>query len=358
MGENLTRFVSMLKSVDIAAKMRVVLNMFNAMSKPIRSVSNGLKSMIHSLRSMSKTLRNMQKLTDISRKLGEAIKSRSKGKKSAKKEDCEEKKEDCKEECKESGKQSNQGDKGSKKWADGLMKAIQKWSVQGLRALIQSTDQFVATQSRLSFIVDEGQTVTELSDMDRGLATYNIEGIFPNHYWKGEGSQVYPPYLAGFEVLRPMRYVEYIMKWWETKRPIRFIFVGGNAYVGGDGHTVAEINTPASIEGFEWKEVAGSPGDIQYALQLKEYRFYAARKVQPTGAAQTAAQTRPDDRVPPRTYTLVAGDNLWKVAQKVLGDGSRWREIQRLNGITDAQIRSLPVGMVLKLPDAGGGAGA
>jgi hypothetical protein len=23
-----------------------------------------------------------------------------------------------------------------------------------------------------------------------------------------------------------------------------------------------EINTPASIESFEWKEVAGSPGDI------------------------------------------------------------------------------------------------
>jgi len=176
---------------------------------------------------------------------------------------------------------------------------------------------------------------------DRGLAEYTIESLFP--------AQRYP-FVTASIVLEPKVYVDYIMKWWETKRPIRFVAATATM----------EINTPASIESFEWKEVAGSPGDISFSLRLKEYRFYAARRAEVTqsasgrAAVQKPKPVRPDERVPPKTYTLMAGDNLWKVAQKVLGDGNRWREIQRLNGISDAQLKSLPVGMVLKLPESGG----
>lgn len=176
---------------------------------------------------------------------------------------------------------------------------------------------------------------------DRELAEYTIESIFP--------AQRYP-FVTASIVLEPKAYIDYIKRWWETKRPIRFVYVG----------TTMEINTAASIEGFEWKEVAGSPGDIQYILRLKEYRFYEARRVQvvqsQTGGApviQKAPPKRLDERVPPKTYTLAAGDNLWKVAKKVLGDGSRWREIQQLNRIPDSQLKKLPVGMVLKLPTEG-----
>lgn len=177
---------------------------------------------------------------------------------------------------------------------------------------------------------------------DHGLAEYTIESIFP--------AQRYP-FVTASIVFNPKAYVDYIMKWWETKRPIRLVAVT----------STMEVNTPASIEAFEWKEVAGSPGDISFSLRLKEYRFYDAQRVpvtQQTGGTtriQKAKPKRPDERMLPRTYTLKPSDNLWKVAQKVLGDGSRWREIQRLNGITDAQLRSLPIGMTLKLPDNGGG---
>lgn len=176
---------------------------------------------------------------------------------------------------------------------------------------------------------------------DRELAEYTIESIFP--------AQPYP-FITAPAVLEPKAYVDYIMKWWETKRPIRFVAVTATM----------EINTPASIEGFEWKEVAGSPGDIQFSLRLKEYRFFEARRVQvaqsqdETPTIQKEEPPRPDEREPPKTYTLVAGDNLWKVAQKVLGDGSRWREIQQLNRLTDAQLRNLPAGLTLKLPTESG----
>lgn len=179
---------------------------------------------------------------------------------------------------------------------------------------------------------------------DRELTEYTIESLFP--------AQPYP-FITASIVLEPKMYVDYIMKWRETKRPIRFVYVG----------STMEINTPASIEQFDWKEIAGSLGDIQFTLRLKEYRFYEARRVQvvqpQSGGAPVitkAKQKRPDDRLPPKTYALKPGDNLWKVAQKVLGNGARWREIQRLNGITDAQLKRLPAGMMLKLPADGGGA--
>lgn len=172
------------------------------------------------------------------------------------------------------------------------------------------------------------------------LAEYSWSSIFPGQRY---------PFLATDLVLAPQQYVEYIQKWRGTKRPIRFIYVG----------PTFEINTPASIEEFTWKEVAGSEGDIEYTIRLKQYVFYAAKKVivmppqgqtQPVPKAAVQKPKRPDDRVQPKTYTLKAGDTLWAVAQRYLGSGARWREIAQLNGISDAEVRRLPAGKTLRLP--------
>lgn len=48
-----------------------------------------------------------------------------------------------------------------------------------------------------------------------------------------------------------------------------------------------------------------------------------------------------------KTYTVVAGDSLWGIAQKKLGNGSRYKEIMSLNGLTSTSIRP---GQKLKLP--------
>ena len=46
-------------------------------------------------------------------------------------------------------------------------------------------------------------------------------------------------------------------------------------------------------------------------------------------------------------YTVVAGDTLWGIAQKKLGNGSKWQEISKLNGLTSTTIQ---VGQKLKIP--------
>lgn len=57
-----------------------------------------------------------------------------------------------------------------------------------------------------------------------------------------------------------------------------------------------------------------------------------------TAGAQTA----------PKTYTVKKGDSLWKIASALLGNGARWPEIQKANGLTSTTIHA---GQVLKIPD-------
>lgn len=172
---------------------------------------------------------------------------------------------------------------------------------------------------------------------DRELTTYSFSGLFPAQWY---------PFVTTDDLLHPVEYIKMIEKWMTTKRPIRFIFTS-DTY---------DINTPASIESFTWNEVAGSGGDIEYTLELKKYVFYAARKIvkETTNGGgrvqKKKAAARPNDKQQPKTYTMVAGDSLWKVAQTKLGNGARWKEIQQLNGIKDADLKRLPIGKVLKLP--------
>lgn len=46
-------------------------------------------------------------------------------------------------------------------------------------------------------------------------------------------------------------------------------------------------------------------------------------------------------------YTVQKGDTLWSVAQRQLGSGARYKEIQALNGLTNDLIK---LGQVLKIP--------
>jgi nucleoid-associated protein YgaU len=52
-----------------------------------------------------------------------------------------------------------------------------------------------------------------------------------------------------------------------------------------------------------------------------------------------------------RTYTVVAGDNLSKIAKKLLGDSNRWKEIHQLNADTVKNPNLIHPGQVLKIPD-------
>jgi cell wall-associated NlpC family hydrolase len=51
------------------------------------------------------------------------------------------------------------------------------------------------------------------------------------------------------------------------------------------------------------------------------------------------------------SHVVKAGDTLWALASRYLGSGTRWQEIQALNGGIDP--KKLRIGMALKIPERG-----
>lgn len=78
--------------------------------------------------------------------------------------------------------------------------------------------------------------------------------------------------------------------------------------------------------------------------------FYQALavKVGSTGEVKKQ-QKRASEKAVPATYTLKTGDTLWSVAQKLLGDGSKFKTLQKLNNISDSELKKLKIGRVIKL---------
>lgn len=186
---------------------------------------------------------------------------------------------------------------------------------------------------------------------DPKLTEYSFSSIFPVQPYPFVNADILLDSMT-VNGVKTNGYVYYITKWMATKRPIRFVFTGDSF----------DINVGASIESFDWKEVAGSGGDIEYTLKLKKYVFYAAKKVIYTKDTKSEAvnkivkQERHNDKQAPKTHALLAGETLWLVAKKYLGNANLWPQIQTLNNIPNGKLKSLRIGMMLQLPEVKGNA--
>ncbi|SDT26122.1 LysM domain-containing protein [Paenibacillaceae bacterium GAS479] len=159
-----------------------------------------------------------------------------------------------------------------------------------------------------------------------------------------------PRRVRGSEVKTPAEYVDDINRWMKSGYPLRFVY-GGSGEIGRRG----AIRLPMSIVSFDRWEEAGSPGDVYYSIKLKEYIFYSPIKIRTAGEGSSKMVAEPskraDLRVPAKTYTVVKGDTLLRISMKLYdGDSSRWREIQKLNGLSDADLKKLKIGQLLKVP--------
>lgn len=126
------------------------------------------------------------------------------------------------------------------------------------------------------------------------------------------------------------------------------------------GETLGEISQRHLGSAGRWKEIqrANAPavpenGAIRVGMRLVIPRG-ATAAASSEGAAQTQTQAERRTEVGSegwgRRYTVVEGDTLWRIAQRELGDGGRWREILNANTDVIPGDGGVTVGMQIRLP--------
>jgi LysM repeat protein len=127
-----------------------------------------------------------------------------------------------------------------------------------------------------------------------------------------------------------------------------------------DGTSLFPTVLTVSLEGWSYKEDASYGNDIVVSVTLKRYEYYETKKlyVEETTATDNGTQeavevsvesteTREDDRELEQYYTVQKGDTLWKICKDYFDDGSRYKEIAELNGISNPN--KIYVGQKIKM---------
>jgi LysM repeat protein len=162
---------------------------------------------------------------------------------------------------------------------------------------------------------------------DPVLKTFSFESFFPSEW----GPYICTP---GGDFFEPWHYVETIERWRRSGWPIRFIITG-----------IPGMNYAVTVESFEYSEKGGDVGTVYYSMQLQEYKFIKVKQMEtvkaPTGQTKSIVSkkgTRPNPKPPAKSHSVKPGDNLWKIAQRELGSGSKFKEIAKLNGLKPPYI--------------------
>lgn len=169
---------------------------------------------------------------------------------------------------------------------------------------------------------------------EKPAAEVSWSGFFPSVPFSGQ--QV--------EKLTPPEEIKFLLKtWMGSKQPCHLIV------------TQTKINLFCTIEQFDCDERGGAIGELNYDITFKEYRKPTMRQVEVDTKTQVAtvntAKERTDNRVTPRTYTVVHGDSVCKIALQFLGSEARYRELIDLNGIAGPPYY-IYSGQVMKLPES------
>lgn len=107
-----------------------------------------------------------------------------------------------------------------------------------------------------------------------------------------------------------------------------------------------------SLEDYTILETVDEGFDIVFSVVLKQYKEFATQRIQikeSTEGKKTVEKKQPREttKEPEKTYTVKKGNTLWNIAKKELGDGTRYKEIAKLNNISNPN--KIYPGQILKL---------
>lgn len=101
-----------------------------------------------------------------------------------------------------------------------------------------------------------------------------------------------------------------------------------------NGKVLFNTNIKVSLEDYKIVDDAKNGFDVTVDVNLKQYKPYGTKTVSIKTAAKTATvkKSRPAEKPPTKkTYTVVKGDSLWSIAQKMMGNGNRYPDLYKAN---------------------------
>lgn len=146
----------------------------------------------------------------------------------------------------------------------------------------------------------------------------------------------------------------------KSKKPGQFIVTR----MTPNGKPLFFTNIKCLIESFTYKEDAEEYGmDVNCSITLREYKDYGtsvtflsklidvAVGVGATAATMVVAKVTKErssaSKTTPKTVTVKKGDTLWNLCKKHLGDGQKYKEVAKLNNISNPDL--IYPGQVLRL---------
>lgn len=183
-----------------------------------------------------------------------------------------------------------------------------------------------------------------------GLTDIDFEVEFPNVKYP------YAVYPNGFQ---PASYfLDHLEKLKLSEEPFQFIV----NRMKPDGSLLFDTNMTVSLEDYTIDEDAENGFDIKTTISLKQFRPFGTKRLNiksASSASNTVTSTQSKQKVTvekkrattgkqtPKSYTVKAGDTLWAIAKKHLGDGAKSAQLAKLNNIKNEN--SIYPGQVIKL---------
>ena len=118
---------------------------------------------------------------------------------------------------------------------------------------------------------------------------------------------------------------------------------GGRGNVGDIDKEMEEIRRRRQELAKE-REAEASKGELDIEQEVEDIRKQKA------AAISKAEPAEPEETAEAQIYVVKAGDSLSKIAEKVYGDASRWREIYKANKDQIEDPKLIRPGWELRIP--------
>ncbi len=171
-----------------------------------------------------------------------------------------------------------------------------------------------------------------------GLTTVAIDLLFP-------GAELpFANYAGGYKT--PNYYLGFLDNLKSGNQPFQFIVTRTDSR----GSIQWDTNLTVTIEDYKVVEDSRNGADIAVAIDLKQYRAYGSKIISISEDGETVTILQ-DNRIKPAvavaTYTVQAGDTLFRIARTILGDDSKITALAEMNGIIEPN--NLTEGQILRL---------